>query len=487
MYRVRIEKHNIEIQKLRLEIAMQRYQHIRTRTTTDEGAAGQSVTHRGNLRASQQKPTVQSALRHEKNEDNATNRELGVSFAQSRLERDRRSDGAKQKAHETVNTSSVNPKKNARQRSEIAGGSGSPEAANELHRLEDIEQHPLQTQPPDDTTGHVSTERALLRPTEEDLSGKSSDPGQARAQPLGNGHTSSTRSAQGATSKAPSEHNNASGSDHDGESNWHYLSSSSTDQQSPLEEEPGEDANASAFLDGGSLNQANALSDRDDLTRSSVSDSESDMVVIAHSPQVDVGPMTAEVNIEEGHASFPFQSPIPTSVGGYRSESLDGPKPDAVQPDASIHPKQDSVGTSEGAIPANRMKYFIGVQFFIPRLISTMLRKTQFAGKSNLNHWRRKTSETTPQSAHDQGFSQPQPPPPVQTSDGRYPSTLSPQPLQYSLPSEGPPYENRNVRDQLNYALWPRYFPAQDTHALHEMWHFRPYGALKVMHHRRSL
>lgn len=401
---MRIEKHNIEIRKLRLEMAMQRYQHIRTRTTTDEEAAGQNVMEGGNPPGPQRKRTPHSAFRHGKNEENTTSKKLGVSFVQSRWEGEERSDGTKRKAHETVNTSSVDPKKNARHRPQVAGGSIGPKAASDLHQGEGNEQHPLQNQRLDDTAGHVSTEQAPFRTTVEDLPEEISNPGQARAQsPLVNGHTSPTGSAEGDASKAGSEHNNTADFNHDSESEsmWHNrlvpeaVPSPSPDQQSPLEE-TGEVATAWDSPDGGSQSESHAVSVLDDSARSSVSNSESDMFIGAHSPQGDDRPMTADPTGKQGHGSLAFQSTIPTQVDKYRNEWLDDPNPDAAQPDGSLRRKQDSTGTNEGAKAASRSNYHIKFHQAISRTISSMLRKAQSARNSNLNRWRRKTSKTTP-------------------------------------------------------------------------------------------
>ena len=63
--------------------------------------------------------------------------------------------------------------------------------------------------------------------------------------------------------------------------------------------------------------------------------------------------------------------------------------------------------------------------------------------------------------------------------DSRLPSSsLFPLPARnYSAfrPFEGPPYESRNARDRVNYALWPTYPTAQDTQTLLELWQFRRY------------
>ncbi|KAL8745516.1 MAG: hypothetical protein Q9184_007862, partial [Pyrenodesmia sp. 2 TL-2023] len=449
-----------------------------------------------------------SAFRHGKNEENTTSKKLGVSFARSRWEGEELSEGTKRKAQETVNTSAVNPKMSARQRPQVAGGSGGPKSAGDLHQAEGNEQRPLRSRRPDDTPGHVSTEQAPLRTTVEDLPEKISNPGQARAQPpLVNGQTSPTGSAKGDASTAGSEHNNTAEFDHDSESEskWHSrvlpeeVPSPNPDQQSPLEE-TGEVATARDSPDGGSQGESNAVSDLDKSTRSSVLDSESDMFINAHSPQGDGGLKTADLTGKQAHGDK------------YRNEWLDDPKPDAAQPDGPIQRKQDLTGTNKGAKAASWSTYHIKTHQAISRTISSMLRKAQSAGNSKFNHWRRKTSQTTPRSlskkqgtaalnpnkaghsrkdtspgqedpqpAHNQVFLQPQPPPLIQASDSRYPSSaLFPQPVQYSLPFEGPPYENRNVRDRVNYALWPTYSPAQETQALHEMWQFRPYRSSQL-------
>lgn len=272
-----------------------------------------------------------------------------------------------------------------------------------MHQLEGDEQHPLQNLRADATTGHVSTERAPLGPTIEDLPEESSDPGQSWAQPpLVNGQSSPTGSAEGNASKAGSEHTNAPEFDHDSESKWHNpfvskaLPSPSPEEQSPLEV-PGEDVTAPDFSKVGSLSQANAVSDCDDSIRSSLSDSESDMFISAQSPLSKDNAVTADLNGKRGHDSLALQFSIPTPVDKYRNEWPDDPRPDAAQPNASIHPKQDSAGTEKGATSAKSSIYnIIKIHRSIFHKIDIVLRKAQSGAKINFNNWRKKTSETTP-------------------------------------------------------------------------------------------
>ena len=352
---MRIEKHNIEIRKLKLDVAQQKYQHMKRSATLVESTTGQRVIAGGSTTNYKQQHTPGKANKHSKKNGKETKskKPAGMSSAVPWKGKGRK-DSTSPKAHKITDASSAKLKKSAPSRAQTAGGSENPKPADERHQGDSSEQHPPQNPHFEAGEGDVSAEQALLSqtmddtpdsddasPTNKELSNNSKDQTQP---PLVNGHTSPAGSATKISSKPNLKRRDLANSVYvdktepadvnEGEAG----SSTSRIEQSPLD---GHDkpAGPSEVGEVVSLTQSNAASDGNPIS-SSTSDNESSSVISVEYFGGDGDEAPASPSVEESDKPPIHRNTSPEQSNGDYNDQPGNPRPSLSRPNSTGQPKQ---------------------------------------------------------------------------------------------------------------------------------------------------
>ena len=374
MYNVRIEKHNIEIRKLKLEVAHQRYHHMKRWTTTRESTIGQSVVPRGSTKNEKQEPVLEKANQGRKNSGKGTKRKkpAGVTSAASRK--------GKGQSNKTTDPLLAGPLKSPPAKGQIVGGNESPKIQQERHQNESSEQQAPQNQPSEAGENDNLAGQALILPSTEDApdsnhasktSRKLLDNDEDHHQPsLVNGHASTAGSA---TKTLP-----AAGFQPTDATKPFYVDkvrlvdfdeteagpSVSRDEQSPLDEHDNF-ARMSELEEVVSLTKSNSSIDGLSIGLS-ISDSESFSKISVDSSDTAGDEAAAKLGVDESDEVVIHHDPIPERSNADHNNQTENPQPPLNQHDSSNQPKQSVDSTNEGNQEINDAR--TGVEFHTSKL-----------------------------------------------------------------------------------------------------------------------